>query len=166
MVNPLVTQQKALQMLPRLGQHTDCRRPRSHQIAHRFMASAGDPDRRQLAGTVQLRKRQGIAAIGLDPIAGLHRDQRGRHHHAAMAATGQQTVKLVPARTGFLAEAETTTAFTKPGRHLDQTVGASLKNAELPHLTISSLRQRDAHGSLVNVQSDVCDFVHQAVLHA
>src|ERR1700688_2283321 len=63
MVNPLVAQKKALQMLPGLGQHTDCRRPRSDQIAHRFVASVGDPDRRQLSSTVQLRQHQGIAAI-------------------------------------------------------------------------------------------------------
>jgi len=41
-----MAQQKTLQVLPRLGQHPDRRRPRPHQIAHRFMRRVGYPDRR------------------------------------------------------------------------------------------------------------------------
>jgi hypothetical protein len=56
MVNPLMAQQKPLQMLSRFGQHPNRGRPRPHQIAHRLVCGIGYPDRRQLAGAMQLRQ--------------------------------------------------------------------------------------------------------------
>jgi hypothetical protein len=44
-VNLVMAQQKALQMLPRLGQHLPGRRASPHQVAHRFVRGIGDPDR-------------------------------------------------------------------------------------------------------------------------
>jgi hypothetical protein len=59
-----------------------------------------------------------VAAIRLDPVARFHRDQRGRHHDAAMPPAGQKTVKPVTARTHFAAEAQATAALAEPCRHL------------------------------------------------
>ena len=56
-------------MLPRLAQHPDRCRPRPNQIAHRLVRLIGDPNRRQLAGAMQLGQHQRIAAIRLDPVA-------------------------------------------------------------------------------------------------
>jgi hypothetical protein len=72
-----MTQQKILQMLSRSGEYPPGGRSRPHQIAHRFVRGIGDPDRGQLAGTVQLCQHHRIAAIRLHPVARLHRDQRG-----------------------------------------------------------------------------------------
>jgi hypothetical protein len=91
-VNPLVPQQKALQVPTRLRQHLSCRRSGPHQIAHRLVCGIGDPDRRQLAGAVQLGQHQRVATVGLDPISRLDRDQRRRHHDTVMPAPAQQTV--------------------------------------------------------------------------
>src|SRR5229473_6587053 len=80
-----------------------------------------------------------------------------------MPATGQQTVKSVPARTGFVAEAQTTTSFAEPCCHFAQDLGAVLENPDLPYLaTASALGDRHAHRRLVDVQSDICDIVHSA----
>jgi hypothetical protein len=68
-VDLTMAQQKALHMLACLGEHSACRRSGAHQIAHGFMGSVGDPDRRQLAGTVRFGQHQRIAAIGLHPVA-------------------------------------------------------------------------------------------------
>ena len=57
------------------------------------MSSVGYPDRRQFAGTMQLRQHQSVTAIGLDPVARLHRNQRWCHHDAVVPQPGQQTVK-------------------------------------------------------------------------
>jgi hypothetical protein len=126
-VNPVVTQQKALQMLPRLRQRSHRCRPRAHQIAHRFMSSVGYPDRRQFAGTMQLRQHQSVTAIGLDPVARLHRNQRWCHHDAVVPQPGQQTVKSISTRTGFVAEVEATPMLAKPSNHFAQDVGAVLE---------------------------------------
>ena len=98
-------------MLPCLGQQPDRCCPGSHQIAHRFMSSVWYPDRRQFAGTMQFGQHHRVATIRLDPIAGLHRNQRGRHNYAVMPATGQKPMKSIPTRAGFVAE-------TKPRRPL------------------------------------------------
>src|ERR1700730_6644428 len=94
--------------------------PRAHQIAHRFMSSVGYPDRRQFAGTMQLRQHQSVTAIGLDPVARLHRNQRWCHHDAVVPQPGQQTVKSISARTGFVAEVEATPMLAKPSNHFAQ----------------------------------------------
>jgi len=53
-VDPVMPQQKPLQMLPRFGQHPPSRHSRPHQVAHCFVRGIEDPDRGQLAGAVQL----------------------------------------------------------------------------------------------------------------
>jgi hypothetical protein len=66
-------------------------------------------------------------AIGLDPVAGLHRNQRWCHHDAVVPQTGQQTVKSISARTGFVAEVEATPMLAEPGHHFAQDIGAVRK---------------------------------------
>ena len=91
-------------MLARLGHYPARRCPRRHQVAHSFMGGVGDPDRRQLAGTVQLGQHHRVAAIGLHPC--LDRDQRRRHHEAIMPATSQQPVQPITAGTGLATKAQ------------------------------------------------------------
>src|SRR5579859_255693 len=98
------------------------------------MGSVGYPDRCQLAGTVQLGQHRRIAAIGLDAVSSLHRDQRRCGHDAAVPASSQQTVKPIPARTCFIAKAETTAILAEPSNHPAQNLGAVLKHPSLPHL--------------------------------
>ena len=154
-------------MLPCLGQHPDRCCPGSHQIAHRFMSSVWYPDRRQFAGTMQFGQHHRVATIRLDPIAGLHRNQRGRHNYAVMPATGQKPMKSIPTRASFVAETKPRPAPGETSRHLDQNLGTVLKNPELPNpSTASTFGHRRAHGRLVHVQSDICDIFHQARPHA
>ncbi|BCH04894.1 hypothetical protein MesoLj131b_68930 (plasmid) [Mesorhizobium sp. 131-2-5] len=55
------------------------------QVTHSLMSSVRRPDLRQLTGTEQPGKFLGIAAVRLDPIARLARDQ-GRSNHGALVA--------------------------------------------------------------------------------
>jgi hypothetical protein len=87
-----VAQQKPAQLLARPAQGTHRRRPGADQIAQDLVIGVGHPDRRQGAHPVQFRQTQGVAAVGFDPIAGLARDQRRRHHHAVMT----QILQLAP----------------------------------------------------------------------
>ncbi len=101
----LTTQQEAGQLLARPAQGAHRRRAGQHQVAHGLVVGVGNPDRRQLAGTSQLGQAQGVAPVGLDPIAGTARDQRGRHHCAVVPEPPQGPIDPVTARTCLAAEA-------------------------------------------------------------
>lgn len=112
---------------------------------------------------MQLGQHQRVAAVRLDPVARLHRDQRGGHHDTRMPAPGQQSMKPVAARARLVAEVQLSTAPGKPRRHFDQDVRAVLEDADLPDLAASSaFRYRDVNRRFVHVQSDKNDIVHQA----
>ena len=49
------------------------------------MGCIRNPNGGQLTGSVQLRQHHRVSPIRLDPIAGFHRNQRGRNDHAFMA---------------------------------------------------------------------------------
>src|SRR6202035_5685296 len=105
-------------------------------------------------------------AIGLDPVARLHRNQRWCHHDAVVPQPGQQTVKSISTRTGFVAEVEATPMLAKPSNHFAQDVGAVLEYANLSYLpTAAALGNRHANRRLVHIQSDVCDIVIRPALH-
>lgn len=82
-MDPAMPQQNALQVLTHLARHAHRRNPRPGQIAHHLMRGIRSPDQSQFAGPVQLCQHHSIAAVGLHPVARLHRDQRWRQYDAA-----------------------------------------------------------------------------------
>ena len=68
------------------------------------MSLIGHPDRRQLARPMELGQHEGIAAVGLHPVARLHRDERGGDDHAVMTHLDELPVDAVAAGTGLMAE--------------------------------------------------------------
>lgn len=52
----------------------------AHEIAHRFMAFVQNPNGCQFAASKQISERDRVVTVGLDPIARLTRNERGRHH--------------------------------------------------------------------------------------
>ena len=55
------------------------------EIPQRFVRGIRHPHRGQVAGAVAARQFLGVPSIGLDPITGLRRHQRGRHDVAVRA---------------------------------------------------------------------------------
>src|SRR3954452_9748265 len=102
------------------------------------MSSVRYPNWRQFAGTVQPRQHQSVTAIGLDPVARLHRNQRWCHHDAVVPQTGQQTVKSISARTGFVAEVEAKPLLTKRSYHFAQDFGTVLDYANAAYLSAAA----------------------------
>ena len=155
-IDLVVAQQEALQMLACFGQYPARRCPRPHQVTHGFMGGVGDPDRRQLAGAVQLGQHHCVAAIGLHPVARFDRDQRWSHHDAVMSTTGQQPVQPITTRAGFVAKAQRTSPFAQPGGQLRQKLGTVLENTELANLAAAAtFGKRDADRRLVHIRSDI-----------
>src|SRR5215213_9515583 len=74
--DPAVAEQEGLQLLARAPQLLHRRLAGAHQLAHGLVAGIRDPDRRELAGAVQLGQGQRVPPVGLDPLARALRDQR------------------------------------------------------------------------------------------
>jgi hypothetical protein len=74
------------------------------QIPHRLIGCVRTPNGGQFAGAVQFRQPHSVSPVGLDPIAGFHRNQRGRHDHAFMAKICDLPMQPITARAGFVAE--------------------------------------------------------------
>lgn len=75
-----VAQQKGRQALLGACPVVDRIRPRAAQVTDDLVVGIGYMHRRQVAGTMKTGQLAGIALIGLDPVAALDRDQRGRDY--------------------------------------------------------------------------------------
>ena len=149
-----MAQEKALQVLAGLAEHAPRGGPRPHQVAHRFVGGIRHPHGCQLAGAVQPGQRGGIAAIGLHPVAGPARDQRGRNHPAVLAEPGQQAMDALAARSGLVAEAELPVAALQARDQAMQRLRAARDLAQKADFTAAArLGDRHRRGPLVDVQS-------------
>jgi hypothetical protein len=77
-----------------------------HQVAQGFVVLVGNPYRSQISTAIAARQLRGVAAIGLDPFAGLGRNQRWRDHLAGDTQLRQLPVQPVASGSGFIAGTE------------------------------------------------------------
>jgi len=87
----------APQVLHRVG-------PRPAEIAHGFVARLRHMDRGQFTRPVQARELEGVAPIGLDPLAWPRGDQRGRHDRAGNLQLPQSPREDKAGRPRFIAD--------------------------------------------------------------
>ena len=154
-------------MLTRLAKHPHRCRARSHQIAHRFVGRIGNPYCCQFAGPMQFGQHHRVAAVRLDTIASLHRDQRRRHHDAVMSETRKLPVKTIAARSGLVAETQPPPALGKPFRHLGDLLGAVWKCSHVADLAATQpLCNGNNNRRLMHIQTHEYGSVHQAIPHA
>ena len=93
---------------------------------------------------MQLRQHHRIASVGLDPIARLHRNERGRDNHTVMAEFGQLPVQTVAAGTSLVAELQAAPVGAELPGQLPDMVGAVRNRAPVAHITATlSLRNRN-----------------------
>ena len=85
----------------------------SREIPHRFLLGSGDPDGGELACAMQAGERLAIPAVGLHPISGLARDERGGDDSAIMAQMGQLPVDPIAAGAGLVTERQHLPAGTE-----------------------------------------------------
>jgi hypothetical protein len=164
-MDPLMTKQKCLQLLPRLGQGPSGGGACPHQIAHRFVGGIENKHGRQLAGPMQRRQGRGVTAVRLHPVARPPRNQSRRHHHAVAAEVGELPVQAVTARAGLVTHPELLAAppqaFDQPADRL----GPILHASQVPHLAIATAcRYRHCDRRLVDIQANERDRLHQARL--
>ncbi|BCH19800.1 hypothetical protein MesoLjLa_66510 (plasmid) [Mesorhizobium sp. L-2-11] len=68
------------------------------------MIGVGHPNGGQLTGSIEAGEHGGIAAVRLQPIAGLPRNQRRRHHVAPMAKPRELAMNAIAARASLIAK--------------------------------------------------------------
>ena len=152
---PTMPQQKAQQLLPCLALVLGRLRPHAHQIAHRLVRFIRNPHLGQLAGPQQLRQHHGIAPVGLDLVAGLPRDQRRRHHIAAMAEARRQPIEVVAQRPGLVGEMQLLATLAELPQHRPDRLGRIGNGAEKLHRRRRlSCDRRHRDRLLVDVQAN------------
>jgi hypothetical protein len=160
-IGPTMPEQEALQVLARLARDAHRRRPRPDQIAHRLMSLVGHPDRRQLARPMEFGQRDGIAAVGLHPIACLHRDERGGEDHAVVTQLDELPVDAVAAGAGLIAEMRRSPLAAQLLGQFADAIGAVGDRAPVAHFTASfPTRDRDRDRRLVDIQPDEHGILH------
>ena len=156
-----MTQQKTLKMLTRARHDLSHNTAQPDQIAHGFVIGVRHPDGRQLAGSVKTRKHGGVTTIRLHPIARLGRNQRRRHHIAAMAEAGELTMNAIAARAGLVAKCQRVAPTFEAVAQLADRNGIVGNLAEVFHRArASALRHRDRNPFFVNIQANKSGMFH------
>lgn len=94
-VNLAMSQQEGSNLLPLSGSILHRSLAGADQVTHSLMSSVRYPDLRQFTGTEQPGEFLGIAAVRLDPIARLARDQLKRE----IEALGHECAVIAPSLT-------------------------------------------------------------------
>jgi len=141
-------------MLARLAEHTHCRGAGFHQVAHGLMRRIRNPHRRELAGPVQFGQHYRVAAIRLDPIPSLHRDQRGRHYDAVMTQFRQLPMQAIATGASFVAKAHSPLALAQLLCQLRDLIGAIGDDPQLADFTTTHpFGDRNRDRRLMHIQS-------------
>ena len=88
----------------------------------------------EIAGAQETRELDGIAAVGLDAVAGPAWNERRGHHATGDAARGQVPVEDVAAGPGLVGDLESVGLFLEPAEELIEVGGAGADPAEVGDL--------------------------------
>ena len=155
-----MTQQEPGELLacPAQGMHRI--KTGAHQVADRLMSGVRDPYRRQLTRPIQSRQADRIPLIGLHPLAGPLRDQRGCDHDAVVSARRQLTLNAVAAWPRLVAEPQLHPLTAELARQTIQGTPRVRNAAVLPDLAASTtLGYRYDNPLLVNIKPDISDTI-------
>jgi hypothetical protein len=98
----VLAQEKGLEAILRSFEVTDAILTGATQISNGFVIDLGDVDGGEVARTPQPGQVLGLAAVGVDPVAGFVRNQGGGDHPTSMPRLGQIAVQPIAARPGLV----------------------------------------------------------------
>ena len=152
-IDPAVAQQESLQVLARFQAHLQSVLASTPQIAQRFVLDVRYPDRLQLPGAQQLGQACAVAPIGLDAVTGALRNQRRRHHLAAIPFPNQTPIQPVAGRARLISH-QLRRRRPQLAQHLQQ--GRHIVPDRSPKLTRlpTRLAHRNRDRFLMNIQPD------------
>ena len=146
----------ALDALPAPAPVFDRTQARAHQIADRLVGLVGHMDKGEFARAVEPRQRQGVAPVGLDPVAALLGYQRGRDQFADNLLPAQMPRQPEPGRPGLVDVAHLRPARGELLVETVHRVRMGRDGAVGQHVT--PLRgEGDGDGLGVDIQADIFD---------
>ncbi len=106
----------------------------TRKIADRLVLGLGDIEGSELAGAMEPGERFGIAAIGLDAIAGSAWDLRGADDGTGDLLFAQESIDLESARAGLVDEPELAVLASQPPEQFGDRLQVAGDGAEVPYL--------------------------------
>src|SRR5712691_808318 len=125
------------------------------EIAQRFVLDGGDVDGVEVTGAQQAGELDGIAAVGLDAVAGLFRDERRGDDQAGDAAAREVAIQNVAAGAGLIGDHEAVGLLLEPANEPVDVGRARADAADVGDVGAAVVRDvghRD--GLLVHIETD------------
>jgi hypothetical protein len=152
----VLAQEKGFEALLRGFEVTETIFTGATQIAHGFVIDLGDVDGGEVARTPQPGQLAGIAAVGLDPVPGLFRNQCGGDHPTVMPRLGQIAIQPIAARPGFVDKDEglgLRVQWSNPVVEVTLAGAASPQGDDLRAVVLGHIGDRD--GLLMDISADI-----------
>lgn len=128
---------------------------RSREITDGFVVDIRDVDRGEIAGSQKACEGDGVAAVGLDFIAGFPGDERRSDDEAGEASLGEIAVEREAARPCFVREDDSRGFGLQPSHEFVDVAEASADGAEEDDFIGRVLgRIGNGDGVLVDIQAD------------
>jgi len=125
------------------------------EIADRLVVDGGNIDGVEVSGSEQTGEGDGVAAVGLDAVAGFAWNERRGDDQTVEPLAGEMPMQDVAARTGFVDEDETSGSRLQPTDQGIDVGGSGTDAADVGDLGASIVRRvRDRDGVFVDVETD------------
>ena len=135
------------------------------QVPNRLVFLGGRMNLGEQAGAEQLRELAGVAAIRLDPLAGLARNQRRSHHHAHHLHRPDPPLQCIATRPCFVTEPDLALRRALDLLHHAPNRRLVVARLSLDRLSLARQQHRHVDRFLMCVQPDVGDtFLHDRLL--
>lgn len=123
----------------------------ANQIADGFIGGIGDIDGGEFAGAVEAGELIGIAAVGLDAVAGLAGNLGGGDENATITVPVQAAGEGKPMRSGFVSTAQFGARMRglEFGEEFEHVVMGAADDPVTPNL--GGVRRRETHGDGIGV---------------
>jgi hypothetical protein len=125
---------------------------------HGLMGVIGNPHGCQLAGPVEFGQHNRVAAVGLDPVAWLHRNERRRDNNTFMTEGDQLTIKAIAAWPCLVTEGQGPSALRQALNQFFDVIGVVEKVAEFANLAATTAFG-DCDSRLMDIQSNENDIL-------
>jgi hypothetical protein len=162
-----VTAEKELaHAMPRTGEVLADVLAAAAEIAESLLTLGGRVHLGEEVGAEELGELPGIAPVGLDPLARLHRRERGSDHLTGDSRSPKLSLERVAGRTGLVTSEKTLSRLADETPRQTTDRRRLVRLLPLHRLPVARSEQSHLHRLLVNIQPDASDmlWIHDRLL--